>query len=297
MTINLASTQAVGAPTPTRTPTWIGANEPRSPYRATNAGRESDQIEPRLAALRASLEDLRLGINAIPEGSENPQLLLNFGDNGELDLGGAGDGNGADERFTFRLEGNTGDIELTFASGTTVDQIAATINSFTDKTSIQAELVTSGSTNGSASLRLTSLQTGPDAYVGIKTIDDGNIAGGRSLGVYQVDANGDAIQSTRVSFSDAKSGVFDTGDTPPGAILDQLLGRARPPLGADAAPELTARLEKPNSPERLRAALEASPPTRASILSPPGRALELLTIREPQTTWPPPTTTGPTRGS
>ena len=62
-----------------------------------------------------------------------------------LDLGGAGGGNGLNELFVLEVAGLDGSRELSFASGTSIADIASAVNSFTDVTGVRAVL--NGTTN------------------------------------------------------------------------------------------------------------------------------------------------------
>ncbi|MCA9310829.1 MAG: flagellin [Phycisphaerales bacterium] len=94
--------------------------------------------------------------------------LLSFG--GDLDLGSAG------EQFVVEIAGALGSRELSFASGTSLADIAAAINSFSDVVGVNATV----STN-LTSIRLDSTGYGSDQFVSIKVVDDGNIAAGDGI--------------------------------------------------------------------------------------------------------------------
>lgn len=98
-------------------------------------------------------------------------FLLEFGQ-GNLDLGGAGDVNGANSQFTIEIAGTEGARELSFSSGTTIQQIVDTINTFSDVTGVEAAL------SGTDDLRLTSVDRGSAEFVSLQVIDDGGIIGG-----------------------------------------------------------------------------------------------------------------------
>ena len=105
-------------------------------------------------------------------------FFLQFGQ-GNLDLGGAGDVNGADQQFTIEIGGALGSRELSFSSGTGIDQIVATINTFSDVTGVEAAL------SGTDDLRLTSVDRSSSDFVSLKVVDDGGIIGG--TGATQLD--------------------------------------------------------------------------------------------------------------
>lgn len=81
-----------------------------------------------------------------------------------IDLGGS---NGS---FTVLFTGNLGSRMLTFSSGTTLYQMAAAINSYSDITDVHSIASATG-------LRLESMNRGRGAFVSVQVIDDGNIQG------------------------------------------------------------------------------------------------------------------------
>ena len=133
-------------------------------------------------------------------------FLLSFGAASGIDLGGAGDG-GADQQFVIEIAGALGSRELSFASGTSTADIAATINSFTDVTGVKA--TASGADGG---VRLETTKFGSDQFVSVKVVDDGGIAG--SDGIYQLDpGDADAYDSATaaVTFANAGNPLTDEG--------------------------------------------------------------------------------------
>jgi len=114
-------------------------------------------------------------------------FFLQFGQN-NLDLGGAGDVNGADEQFTIEIAGSKGSRELSFSSGTSVAQVVATINTFSDVTGVEA------TASGTDDLRLTSVERGSDEFVSLKVVDDGNIAS--ATGATQLDDSSELTAGT-----------------------------------------------------------------------------------------------------
>lgn len=111
-------------------------------------------------------------------------FVLSFGaaaPTGGIDLAAAS------SQFIIEITGSLGSRELSFASGTSINDISSAINSFTDVTGVKA--VTS--TNGS--LRLETSDFGDDHFVSVKVIDDGGSAGN---GVYNLSAGSTLIADT-----------------------------------------------------------------------------------------------------
>lgn len=77
----------------------------------------------------------------------------------------------ADDAFVIEVGGVNGSRELSFASGTTLDTIRDTINTFTDVTGVSA--TTSGN-----NIKLQSTEYGSNEFVSLRVVDDGGQAGG-----------------------------------------------------------------------------------------------------------------------
>jgi flagellin len=105
--------------------------------------------------------------------------------------------------FTFEVAGALGSRELTFQSGTSLSNIAAAINTFTDVTGVTATVSGTG-------IKITSDGYGSKEFVSVKVVSDGGSAGD---GIYQlVNNNFNASQTSgQVSFTAAKNGVKDVG--------------------------------------------------------------------------------------
>ena len=127
-------------------------------------------------------------------------FFLSFGAN-NLDLGGATD------QFVIEITGAKGSRELSFASGTTLADIAASINSFTDVTGVQAAV------SGTTGLRLVSDEFGSNQFVGVKVVDDGSIGSASNIGIYNfmgADTN-DAAAAVASTFANAGNQIKDEG--------------------------------------------------------------------------------------
>lgn len=77
----------------------------------------------------------------------------------------------ADARFEFILAGAKGLAEFSFASGTTIEDVAKSINERSEELGVQAEAIKGGI------LRLTSAKHGDDEFVSVEIIEDGGFAG------------------------------------------------------------------------------------------------------------------------
>jgi len=133
----------------------------------------------------------------ITTSAQKAGLFINFG--GAIDLGSG------TSSFVIEISGSKGSRQLSFASGTTVASIVSTINAFTDVTGLAA---TASSTTG---VRLESSEFGSDAFVSVKVIDDGSIAGS-GIGIRQLDAtNFNLAAGSTTAFSGASNGVRDKG--------------------------------------------------------------------------------------
>lgn len=134
----------------------------------------------------------------VTQSAQVGALALSFGA-AALDLASATD------NFVIEIGGVGGSRELSFASGTTLADIADNINTFTDVTGVQATV------SGTA-IRLASTEFGSNEFVSVRVIDDGGAVGATS-GVYNFQAqdNGAADTASGVSFVAASSRITDAG--------------------------------------------------------------------------------------
>jgi len=127
-------------------------------------------------------------------------FVLSFGGAANIDLGSAG------ETFVFEIAGALGSRELSFSSGTSVDSIAAAINTFTDVTGVVA------SSDGNGRIDVNSSEFGSSEFVSVKVVDDGNIVGA-GTGIYNLSATDTTVYDggAATAFSAATNAVRDNG--------------------------------------------------------------------------------------
>jgi flagellin len=124
-----------------------------------------------------------------------------------LSFGGSSiDLSSSSAKLTVELAGSKGSRELSFASGTSLNSIAAAVNSFTDVTGVKARV------SGTTGIRLFSDQYGSDQFVSVKVNNAGGLDSGQR-GVYNLSTgNANAVNTTRLStFSNAANSVKDAG--------------------------------------------------------------------------------------
>jgi flagellin len=124
-----------------------------------------------------------------------------------INLGGGGSG-----LFTIEVGGKLGSRELSFASGTTKQQVIDAINTYASVTGVSASSFSSSSS--SEGIRLRSTEFGSDDFVAVRVVNNGNIQG-TNTGIYNV-ASTDANTPTTTlagSFSSttASNGLRDVG--------------------------------------------------------------------------------------
>ncbi len=119
-----------------------------------------------------------------------------------LDLGGS------TSAFVIEISGSKGSRELTFASGTSLANIADAINSFTDLTGVQA-------TASSTGIKIFSKEFGLAEFASVKVVEDGGIGTASSIGIYGLSATNTAVAASAshddFDSSAAGNGVRDNG--------------------------------------------------------------------------------------
>ncbi|MBC7834003.1 MAG: flagellin [Phycisphaerales bacterium] len=122
-----------------------------------------------------------------------------------VSTGGALDLGGATSAFVIEVSGSSGTRQLSFASGTTVADMVATINTFTDVTGVEAAV------SGTTGFRLESVGFGSSEFISAKIVDDGGQATG---GIQQLStADFDVATGSVIAFNStaAGNGVRDLG--------------------------------------------------------------------------------------
>ncbi len=151
----------------------------------------------------------------VTQSAQQGGVYLSFG-GASLDLGGTAE---VTSSFTVEISGALGSRQLTFASGQTMTQIAAAINTFTDVTGVTASASSSGSTGG---ITLKSSNYGSEEFVSVRVTDDGTIGSSNSIGLYTYQAgDADSVDtSSLVTFAStsAQNGFKDAGQDIGGTI-------------------------------------------------------------------------------
>lgn len=114
-----------------------------------------------------------------------------------IEFGAATLAPGADEVFTFEVGGNAGARQFSFASGTSVDDVTAAVNTFTAVTGVTA------TTSGTA-VRLDSVNFGSDDFVSVDISDAGTQTGS----VITLSATG----TSTTAFAAANNPIRDFGE-------------------------------------------------------------------------------------
>ncbi len=122
-----------------------------------------------------------------------------------LSFAGAAIDLGAGESFVFEVKGAEGAREFSFASGTSLANIANAVNTFSDVTGVEAAVSGTG-------IRLISTAFGSDQFVSVKVVDDGTIAGA-GVGIYNFVADDTNTANTTIAstFPNAATPVTDDG--------------------------------------------------------------------------------------
>ena len=122
-----------------------------------------------------------------------------------LSFGGAAIDLGAGSSFVFEVAGNIGNRELSFASGTTLVNIAGAVNTFTEVTGVVATVSGTG-------IRLDSSKFGSDQFVSVKVIDAGTIvAASDGLHTLLAADTTTATAAAASAFSALTNGLTDKG--------------------------------------------------------------------------------------
>lgn len=141
----------------------------------------------------------------VTQSAQQGMLFLSFGAT-SLDLNDADTGN-----FTIELTGSQGSRELQFASGTSLDDMVAAINTFTDITGLVASAA-----SGGTGFTVYSDKFGSDEFTSVKIVNEAGIQGtSTGLGLYNFEADDAGTVDTTViaNFDDtaAEDGIRDYG--------------------------------------------------------------------------------------
>ncbi|MAE62945.1 MAG: flagellin [Phycisphaeraceae bacterium] len=133
-----------------------------------------------------------------------------------LDFGG-----NAAERFVFEIAGSKGSREFSFASGTTLANVATGINTFKEVTGVSAVV---SATAGGGYVKFRSTEFGSDHFVSFKLVDraGGNYNAGLEAGAT---ADEDAQSGTATTLANATNAIRDTGQDV-SAIINGILSTA-----------------------------------------------------------------------
>ena len=137
-------------------------------------------------------------------------FFLQFGA-GQIDL------TDANSEFVLEIAGTEGSREVSFASGTTVAEIADVINSLTSVTGVEATL------SGTDDIRLTSVERGSDEFVSLQVVDDGGQTGG---GVVALDAASELTATTAANVA-WNSNTLSNGLTDAGQDVEAFINGQR----------------------------------------------------------------------
>jgi flagellin len=129
----------------------------------------------------------------VTQSAQNAGLFLSTG--ASLDL------SAADATLTFDLAGSAGSRQFSFASGTSIADIADTINTFTDITGLSA-------TASGAGVVIKSTELGSDEFVSINVKDDAGITGS----IVNLSAtNNNVLAGAASTFAAASNPIRDLG--------------------------------------------------------------------------------------
>jgi flagellin len=145
----------------------------------------------------------------VTQSAQYAGLFLSFGAS-SLDFGGS-----ADKRFTFEIAGKLGNRQFSFASGTTLDSITKSINTFKSVTGISAAASGDG-------IVLKSTSFGSAQFVSVDIIDDGGQAG--NINLLASGNNNEAATNGAVAFSSVTNPIRDEGQDI-GAIINGITAR------------------------------------------------------------------------
>lgn len=139
----------------------------------------------------------------VTQSAQQGQLYMSFG-GGTLDMSGSG------ESFTVEITGALGSRELQFSSGTSLADIEAAINTYSDVTGVTASASASG-------LSLLSNEFGKSQFVSAKVVNDAGVTGD-GIFTFTADDASTINAGSATAFTAATNGVRDAGQNVGGTI-------------------------------------------------------------------------------
>ncbi len=139
----------------------------------------------------------------VTQSAQVGALRLSFGGT-VIDLSGTG-ATSPNARFVIEIGGSRGSRELSFSSGTTLNNAVTTINTFREVTGVSATVSGTG-------IRLSSTEYGLDGFVSVRVTNPSGVVGS-GLYTYNNTANfaTGGTGSTNTTFANASNIVSDTG--------------------------------------------------------------------------------------
>lgn len=134
---------------------------------------------------------------AVTKSAQQGALYLSLGTGGVLDLGSG-------SSMTLEIGGVRGVEQVSFASGSSVQDVAGAINALSDQTGVRAEVVME---DGNYGIRLDSSEMGSREFVSVNVLDSGGIElESPGAGIYRMSAD-DAASADAGAFIGFASGV------------------------------------------------------------------------------------------
>ncbi len=178
-------------------------------YDFTVEGQDSNIKDFAINAAKLETGDTRDVSVVVTQSAQHGALYMSAG-------GTALDLTDGDSRFTFEVQGAKGSREFTFASGTTLDEVATGINTFKSVTGVSAAVSGTG-------MVLKSVGFGSNEFVALKVVDDGGQAGG----VHNLEEEDENTAQTAAAttYAAATNAVRDSGQDV-GAIINGITATA-----------------------------------------------------------------------
>ena len=161
----------------------------------TLSGQDTRVNDVKVNAAKLEFGDQRDVQVIVTQSAQRAGLFLSLG-GANLDLGAP------DDAFVFDVGGTRGSRQFTFASGTSLDNVAISINTFKDVTGVSAAV-------SGAGVVLKSLEFGEKDFVSVDITDDGNLAGA-VLALSSTNENA-ATPGSAITFASANVPIRDLG--------------------------------------------------------------------------------------